>query len=603
MKAVNLSERELAHLRVLGILMALAFGLLVVSLWRMQVGHGMRYETSLESQSIRRVRIPGTRGRIFDRHGICLADNQPNYSIAIYLEELRRAGKRGRTASEAWKLVQRLSAAIGLEPEITKTQIEHHLYNKKPLPLLAWQHINKRALARFSEASLHLPAADIVVEPDRLYPWGSTACHLLGYVGKVKSAADETERYHYYLPDMNGKRGLEKRFDDLLAGKPGGRLVRVDVSGFKYEEIGRREPAPGTDLLLAIDLSIQRFAEQAIADTAGAVVVLDPRNGDVLAMASSPCFNLKEFCPSLSRGTWAQLVSDSRKPLLNRALAGQYPPGSVFKPIVAIAALEQGGSDAQTTFECLGYIEVGNQRFSCFRGTSHGRLGFPRALEFSCNVFFYRLGLKCGYDRIYQTAAAMGIGRKTGINMDYEASGLLPSREWKRMKTGDTWRSGDTCNVSIGQGALMVTPLQMAVMTSVIANGGYLYKPRLVIGRRKPGESEFQMAPPTLIRSLNWSPNTLALVKDGMRRVIQEPTGTGHLARVPHVTMAGKTGTAEYGKKSENRHHGWMILFAPFDDPQYAVAMVIDEAISGGASVGPRIRQLMINILAGQNAS
>ncbi len=602
MTALNLAKQELSRLRVLSILMVLAFGVLIVSLWRMQIGHGMRYENHLESQSIRRIRNPGIRGKIFDRHGACLADNRPNYCIAIYLEELRRSGSRN-IANKAWKLIQQLSSIIGQKPQITQLQIARHLYKRKPLPLVAWKHVDQSVLARIAEAGSYLPAVDITVEPYRFYPYGSTACHLLGYVGMARSGKDEDRRFHYYLTDMTGKRSIEKRYNEWLAGKAGGQLVRVDVSGFMYEKIGGRESIPGGDILLAIDLDIQQAAEKVIADTVGSVVVLDSRNGDVLAMANSPGFDLNIFYPSLSSETWATLILDDRKPLLNRAVTGLYAPGSIFKPLVAIAALERGYAKPSQTFECHGYIELGQQRFSCYRGTAHGCVGFQKALEVSCNVFFYQLGLQCGDECIYEIAKNVGIGRKTGIDLDYEPPGLLPNRKWKLKTYGKSWRSGDTCNISIGQGALMVTPLQMAMMTAAIANDGYLYKPRLVIGKRKPGQNDFEKMTPVLLRNLKWSSATMKLVKAGMHDVIHKRSGTGHLARIPGVTMAGKTGTARFGKKSEKHYHGWMIVFAPFENPRYAVAMVLDNAVSGGVSVAPRIHKLMSDIFSYSQSS
>jgi len=290
-------------------------------------------------------------------------------------------------------------------------------------------------------------------------------------------------------------------------------------------------------------------------------------------------------------------LEDSRKPLLNRAVSGRYAPGSIFKPLVALAALESGSANAQTSFDCQGYYEIGRRRFSCYHGEIHGRLDIRRALELSCNVFFYQLGLQCGVDSIYHLALALGLGQKTGIDLDNETAGLLPGRAWKRIVRGEAWRAGDTCNLAIGQGALLVTPLQMAMVTATIANGGVVYQPRLVLSTRSRNSTEFQVVPPVRIRKMRWSPDHLALVKEGMRAVIQSPSGTGHLACLPDVSMAGKTGTAEYGRKGQGHCHGWMVLFAPYDQPRYAVAMVMDEAITGGASIGPRLRQLMQAIL------
>lgn len=598
MSSIYLSEQEVWRIRLVMGVMAAALVLLVLALADMQILRGHRYQTSLEEQSVRRIRIPATRGQLVDRHGICLADNRPDYGIAVYLEELRPARRQRLTAPMAWQAVQQVAAAIQCPPQVTPAQIEAHLYHRKALPLLAWRHVDQRVLARLAEAGTQLPAVDIVVDSVRLYPLGPVAAHVLGYVGSAEPEEDEGPGYDYSLPDLVGKSGLERRFEQQLQGQSGGRLLRVDVSGFMHDEIGFREPVPGDDLMLTLDVDIQRVAEQVLADTVGAVVVLDPRNGEVLAMASSPGYDPNILSPAISVADWSRLALDSRKPLLNRAVNGLYAPGSIFKPLVALAALEQGRADARTVIECPGYFEIGGQKFSCFMGEVHGRLTVQEALEVSCNVFFYQFGVQCGLDPIYQLALAMGLGQPTGIEMDAEAAGLLPGKIWKRRVRGEAWRDGDTCNLAVGQGALMVTPLQMAVMTATIANGGYLYRPQLIRGMRTPGATEFQRLPPALVRRFHWAPAHLALVKAGLRDVVQSPRGTGHLACLPDVVMAGKTGTAEYGPKGSGFKHGWMILFAPFDQPRYAVAMVLDEAVTGGSSVGPRVGRLMGEVLA-----
>lgn len=593
--SLHLTNFEYTRLRRMKIAILATLGLLVGALWYIQIGHGEHYAKNLEQQSVRRIRIPSVRGKIYDRQGLCLADNVPNYGIALYLEELRLTGKRRNTAIDAWRTIQQIATIIGKPPQIDQRQIAKHLYSRKALPLLAWQHLDEQALARLAESGAHLPGVDIVVDADRVYPQGPTLTHLLGYVAVTGSQNEEDELYHYYLPDLTGKIGLEKKFDALLAGRAGGRLVRVDVTGFRHDETTIREPIPGRDLKLTIDLRIQQAAEAALGDTVGAVVVMDPRNGDILAMASAPNFDPNLFCPKITTENWNQLLHDQRKPLFNRALNGLYAPGSIFKPLVAFAALKQG-VNPNLTLECPGYFELGNQKFACYMNEAHGHINFRRAIRVSCNVFFYQLGLKCGCDGIYDMALTAGFGQKTGIDLDGESSGLLPSKAWKRQSFGEAWRDGDTCNLAIGQGALQVTPLQMAVFTATIANDGCFYQPRLVMATRAENSAEFQEIPPVIVRHMPWPTDHLTFVKNGMHDVIQHEEGTGRLARIAGVVMAGKTGTAEYGRKSAGQKHGWMILFAPFEHPRYAVAMVMDDAVSGGVSIGPRMRQLMKEI-------
>ncbi len=596
MISCNITILELRRLRALQLLLPAGLAILAIMLWRIQIGHGQYYETNLERQSIRRVRLPGTRGHIYDRNGLCLADNLPRYGIAIYLEELRQNGKRRNLTRAAMATVREISAITGMQPQLTEAMIAEHIGNRKALPLTAWREADERALARLAEASHNLPGADVTTDAERFYPLGNTAAHIIGYVGRAENTDDAERPYHYYLPDMAGKTGLEKQFDHLLAGSAGGHLVQVDVAGFKHHATALREPVPGGDLHLTIDARIQRAAENVMADTVGAVVVLDPQQGDVLALASAPGFDPNIFHPTLSAADWSELRDNPHKPLFNRAITGLYPPASTFKPLVAMAALTQKRITPDFTTICEGFIELGGRRFACYHGEAHGTVSLQRALRVSCNVFFYQTGLLCGREGLYHMALALGFGQPTGIELPGENAGLLPDQAWKHRRTGEGWRDGDTCNMSVGQGALLVTPLQMAIFTAALANGGKLFKPRLIRAIRKTSQTDLLENQPIMVRDLRWDPANLDLIHAGMRDVIEHHEGTGRAARIPGILMAGKTGTAEYGQKQAGRNHGWMILFAPFENPRYAVAMVMDDALSGGISLAPRMRQLMLEI-------
>jgi len=384
--------------------------------------------------------------------------------------------------------------------------------------------------------------------------------------------------------------------NELLAGSAGSVLVCVDARGYRFAEFSRRDGGVGQDVLLSVDKRIQQLAEDALGGAPGAVVVLDPRNGDVLALASSPAFDPNAFVPAVSAAEWERLTTDVRKPLLNRAVGGVYPPGSLMKPIVAAAALESGTATPATQFSCPGYFSIGSARLRCWNPNGHGELDLHGAIEQSCNSYFAALGLKTGCEAIARMARAAGLGRRTGVALEGEAEGLVPDAAWKRARYREGWRDGDTCNVSVGQGPISVTPLQMAVFVAAIANGGAIYRPRLVLGLRPAGAKEFTPLPPQKVGELGWSEPTLRAIRTAMRGVIESPAGTGGQAKVAGVEMAGKTGTAEYGPKSADTQHGWMMVFAPYDAPRYAAAMVLDDAVSGGKTVAPRIRLLMEGI-------
>lgn len=558
--------------------MLVALLALVGQLWRIQVMRADEFSMSLDRQSIRRVRLPGTRGRIFDRYGAILADNRPVYCIALYTEELRQRGAWSKTIDHVDEVIEELSLILELEREVDRSDIQKHIQRRLPLPFLAWRGLDAAAMARWAENGRTIPGVDIYVESERVYPQGTLASHVVGYVGRADIARDESNPYHYYLPEMAGREGVERTADTLLRGRAGGRLIRVDASGFKYEEREERDPVAGQDVTLTLDLQIQDFAENVLSNQPGAVVVMDPRNGDVLAMASGPSFDRSVL---ESQTAWREMMNNPLNPAMNRAIAGQYPPGSIFKPLVGITGLVSGRIDERTVFSCPGYFAMGGIRFRCWLRRGHGPLNLQGAIQHSCNPFFIETGLATGYERIYHMAESVGFGHDTGIDLTGEASGLLPDDAWKRRERGDAWRPGDTANVSIGQGALLVTPLQMAVFASALANGGKILKPRLFHDENRPM---------VLVQEMAWPKSKLEVIRVGMHEVVHNRSGTGRRAQVDGVQMGGKTGTAQYG---EDQKHAWMILFAPYDVPRYAVAMILEDEVSGGITVAPRLKMLM----------
>jgi penicillin-binding protein 2 len=318
-------------------------------------------------------------------------------------------------------------------------------------------------------------------------------------------------------------------------------------------------------------------------------VVLDSNNGDVLAMLSTPGFDANRFVPYITAKDWEMLREDPRKPLLNRAVAGVYPPGSIFKPLVGLAAAVADPDSIHTVYDSPAVFQVGGRTVHT---TGHGEVDLRAALKFSANVYFFKTALACGPDLIFQQAFSAGLGKKTGVEVDYESGGTMPDKFWQQ-KNRTGWSDGDTCNLAIGQGYLTVTPIQMAMLTATIANGGELYRPRLVQAYRDPASETYTANEGNRIGKMNWPDAALRAVQDGMHDVIMEPDGTGHRAAVEGFDFAGKTGTAEYGVKGEGSKHTWMTAFAPFDHPQYAVVMLIEDGDSGGATVGPCMKVLM----------
>lgn len=584
-------KKEFPSLRlyVALILMVVAYLVLLGSLWKLQVAQVSQFESRIKIQSLRRVRLPGIRGKIYDRNGLCLADNRPTYSIALFLEGVRRPGPWSRTADHSMEVVDQVASATGLEPEVDREDILKHIRLRLPLPFILWQDITPQTMARFAEQAGSIPGVDLYTQATRNYPYSPYTSHLIGYVGRADpSKMKEKERYNFYLPEMGGRAGLEKLFDSFLRGEAGGKLVQIDVSGYRHGEVAHKAPKSGGDLQLTLDMEVQLLAHKALGTNRGAVVVLDPNNGDVLAMVSAPSYDANRFVPYITSKDWKQLSEDPGKPMLNRAVAGTYPPGSIFKPLVALAA-------SMVTPEAIHTVYDSPSTFRIGRRTVHthglGRVDMRQAIKYSANVYFFKTALKCGWEMITEQAQAAGLGKRTGVEVDYEAAGLVPGKEWQCESNHGGWTDGDTVNLAIGQGFLLVTPLQMAMMTATIANGGTFYRPRLVKAYREPGQDHYTESPLRKAGKMNWSQAALITVRGGMHDVIMDSDGTGKRAKVEGLDYAGKTGTAEYG--NEGKKQTWMIAFAPFNQPQYAIAFLIEDGKSGGRTVGPRLKILM----------
>jgi penicillin-binding protein 2 len=589
-------DDDLLRLRLLLVVFLLAITGLGSFLWRIQVAQSDRYEVDLTKQSVRRIRLPGVRGNIIDRQGQILAENRPSHGVALYMEELRKPGPWKNTIDHVEDVITRIGKIIGRPPEITREEIRAHIRRRLPLPLVAWRDLSDEAMARFIESGAAVPGVDLYTEPVRFYPQGALACHALGYVGRADPPKDEEEPFHYYIPEMVGRSGLEKSMDASLRGEAGGRLMRVDVSGYRRHDLGVRTPRRGSDIMLSIDADLQALAERILGETTGSIVILDPDNGDVLTLASSPGYDLNGFVPSISTAAWKALNDNAETPLVNRAVAGTYPPGSTFKMITALAGLVNGHCSSSEVHHCPGYFTLGKVTFRCWNRSGHGPVNLQQAIEGSCNVFFFHAGLQSGIEAIYHMAGAFGLGKRTGIELDADQPGLVPNPEWKQRVFRDGWRDGDTCNVSIGQGALLVTPLQMANMTAALANGGILYQPRLVIGFKRENDDTFSAVPPVELNRMEWDRKHLDLVRLGMKDVIMSPRGTARNVQIPGIVVAGKTGPAEYGRKEDRKRHAWMVAFAPFEQPKYAIALLIDEGVSGGETAGPLMRKLLRGI-------
>ncbi len=542
----------------------LLFAILLLRLFYLQVVTAADYARESEENRIAQRRVKAPRGQIYDRDGRILARTRPFYTVA--LERTTRKDFQAATAA--------FTKAIGdieLDGE----------YSRKYRTIRLKRDVDFRTVSIVEERlKADWPLLDIEIETQRYYPYGTAAAHLLGYIGIIRDQDLQGNHANaYVLGDFIGKTGIEKVYENSLRGRDGMMYVEIDAIGRTGREFPERDrlPVPGEPLHLTLDLEVQLAAERALPDSfASALVALDPRTGAVLALVSKPTFDPNIFV-SFQAQKERRRVLHSETVLLNRALQGHYPPGSTFKMVSAIAALEMGVTDTLSLFKpCYGVLKVGRSQFRCHKRQGHGSLTLPRAIATSCNVYFYHLARLISIETWHKYGAKLGFGQPTGITYPEEAAGLLPSRQYYKERGG--WSFGHLINLSIGQGSLLVTPMQMARYVAAIANGGYLVTPYV------SGD------PPPRQRIDGISARTFSIVRKAMRQVVASDTGTGRRARVDGVAIAAKTGTAQVPSRDDD---AWMVAFAPYEKPAIVIAAVVEGGGSGGARVGPVVREVV----------
>ncbi|MBI4652373.1 penicillin-binding protein 2, partial [Candidatus Desantisbacteria bacterium] len=439
----------------------------------------------------------------------------------------------------------------------------------------------------------------------RDYIRGEFGAHFFGYLGKINdNELKKSEYSNYRQDDTIGKTGLEKKYEKFLRGKDGKRIIEVNAIGQQLGTNVIDDPVPGYNLILTIDKNLQEVAEKAMEGKTGAIVALDPRSGEILAMVSKPGFNPNLFAGQISSELWKELNDNPMHPLINRTIMGAYPPGSTFKILIAITALEEKVIDAEFTEECLGEFIYGNAKYKCWKKEGHGRINVTEALINSCNIFFYKLGLNAGIKKVEKYALMFGLGKATGIDLSQERNGLVPNPSWKKSATKLPWYPGDNILIGVGQGALLVTPVQMANMISLIVNGGVLWQPHLVREVVSVNNRIIYKIPRKEISKINISAKTLEIIRDALWKVVNR-WGTGRRTRIPGLNILGKTGTAQMAAKQDYyddietnkipeqiRPHAWFVTCAPMKDPKIAIAILIEHGGEGGQSSAP-IAKLM----------
>ncbi len=565
---------------------------------------------TFETQKLARTYIldvPAPRGQITDRNGVALAQNRLSYNLAINFPTPLDFSD-AQALSFVREKIDKAEKLIGRTLKVSDEAILRHYRNRGIMPLEIAQNLSQ---SEYEEAKDHLPAG-MMVRPIyvRVYPNGKLAGQIIGYTGKTGRNPDGIVDNHETLwPETEGREGLEQTFNEMLAGKHGEYKLTFDKDGRKTSEKLITPPEPGYNVVTTLDVHLQELAEQALEAKAkrGAIVIVNPNNGDILALASWPTYDPNLFIPSISTEKFKALQDDSDIPLLPRAFRSSYPPGSTFKVAVGIAAFESGSVGPDDLYQCVPAIQIGNVTFHNWKKGDRGALNFVQALTESCDTWFYQVGIKTGAEPIVDWALKLGFGVKCGIPLRGEAEGRVPNDQYMKATHGRRLLNGDIANLSIGQGDTQVTPLQMAQAMGIVANGGTFYQTRLVQQVQTFNNEIVTAYQVRAKKTLALSSETLDELRTGMIDAVNGAGGTAHQSSLDNVEVAGKTGTAQWGPKNKERTAAWFAGFLPADQPQYAFAALyegdVDRKVHGGSTAAPMIADIFKEIYKGQNAN
>lgn len=578
----------------------IAFSLIGTRLFYLQVVQGDRLRRVAEENRTAILFERAPRGMIFDRNGVVLADNKPSFVVLFVPLELKQ--------EDFSNVVERLAKILQMNAEELHQKLFSSFKQQAMLRLL--DRASRSIAFALAEARPNLPGVSVITEMQRRYPFGTFASHLLGYLGQVTPDEFQKLREVGYRADwLVGKVGLEKTYDAILRGQHGGTRIEVDARGHSLKILDRKDPVSGEHIRTTLDFKIQKAAEDAFQESgkSGAAVALDPRNGEILAFVSSPAFDPNLFVYTRgeeeAKQTPSEILASPSLPLFNRAAQATYPPGSVFKIVATIAALESKKIKPEEQFTCPGYFWMGSQygwkKFLCWKKTGHGRLALPEALIKSCNVYYYQLGLKVGPDPMENFAKQFGLGKPVGIDFSYEKSGLVPGRTMFKSELRQ-WFEGDTVNMAIGQGTMLVTPLQAAMLAAAVANRGKVYKPQIVKEVQLYTGEIYARSQPVLLKEITLSTSTWEFLDETLAQVVER--GTGQPAKISGIRIAGKTGTAQ---NPQGKDHAWFVAYAPVGNPTIAVSVLVEHGEKGSVSAAPVARKMILAALgetAGQEA-
>jgi penicillin-binding protein 2 len=580
MKKDQATRREAKYKWCTRILVLTAI-ILFMRLFDLQILRGDDMRRLSEQNRVRVKKIVAPRGIIFDRNGKIMADTRPSYNLYVIQEDIANFNQT----------VDGLAKLLDIDRDEIIEKIREARDFPPSFPVKIRDDMSMDQVAKVEANRIYLPGVTIQIEPKRNYPFGTMAAHMLGYVSEIgPDELKDKEHYKGYAPgDTIGKFGLERAYEKYLRGADGENRVEVDATGREVRILDTKEPISGNTLYLNVNMDIQSAVETAYQGKKGGCIVTDPKTGGVLVLVSKPAFDPNQLSSGINRQYWKEIATDSQHPLQNRAIQGRFPPGSTFKIVLALKGLEKGLVNEKTSFGCRGGFPFGNRVFKCWKKGGHGSVAVHRGIVESCDVFFYNLGLKIGVDGIHEMAEAIGLTKATGIDLPGEKVGLVPSTEWKQKTYHDKWYEGETVSVSIGQGAVWLTPIQLMQLAAFVANEGITFKPQIVNRVVSPRGQTIKTFEPVMKSNVKMSKETMAIVRDAMKGVVNEPSGTAHGSSIPAVLMSGKTGTAQsVGEgKGGSGDHAWFIAFAPSDDANLAIAVLMEHGGHGASAAAP----------------
>jgi penicillin-binding protein 2 len=570
--------------------------IIITRLWFLQIHSGTEYRQLADSNRVRMVDVVASRGNILDHQGRTIITNRPSFNIVWVKED----------SPDPDEVIKKLSRILKEEIAVLLKRVREAADNPRHIPILLKEDIDWKTLVYIENNHFELPGIRIEVLPRRDYLFEDLASHLIGYLGQInQKELDARKRENYQQGDQLGKRGLEKLYEKQLRGEKGTIYMEVDALGFEQRRLKGKETLPGNDIQLTIDLDLQQAAEQAMGNKAGAVIAMDVNSGRILAFASTPPLNLGDFVGGISQKNWQALLENPKRPLVYKTIQGQYPPGSTYKVVTALAGLARGVITPDTVFYCSGSMKFGNRKYGCWKKGGHGAVSLHRALAESCDVYFYHVGLKVGVDSLAVYAGHLGLGQKTGIEFEYEKSGLIPTSSWKKMAKGEPWQEGETLSIAIGQGFNLVTPLQISQMTAALANGGFLYRPQLIDKVMDSEGNVVSSFEPVVDGEIKGMERNLQLIRKGLVGAVNDKRGTGREAKLKEIIVGGKTGTAQvvrlekFEETDEEdvpykyRDHAWFTSFAPADKPEIVVTVLVEHGGHGGSIAAPVAKKVL----------